>query len=204
MEDGTPVLAEQGDAPQQIVFEVADEPIRLIDDADAISRPGAIQRLVIPRIGLDSPVAQLGITRRDGEPVYETVAYLPGQYRGTNPGEGGNVVVAGHVATRDDADGHIFQNLHDLDLGDEIEAHTDDAALRYTVTEIRVLPRDAVEVMAPTAGERLTLITCRSCNIGCDRLVVIAEPVAAPPPPESSQSPEPADSTAPPNSAAPA
>jgi LPXTG-site transpeptidase (sortase) family protein len=62
-----------------------------------------------------------------------------------------------------------------------IKAYTDDDALRYAVNEIRILPRDAVEVMAPISSGRLTLITCRSYNIGCDRLVVIAEPVTTDP-----------------------
>jgi sortase (surface protein transpeptidase) len=107
VEDGTPVLEEQGEAPQELVFEIADEPVRLINEVEAIDRPGAIQRLVIPRIGIDSAVTQLGITRRDGDPVYETVAHVPGQYRGVNPGEGDNIVVAGHVGTRDN-EGVIF------------------------------------------------------------------------------------------------
>jgi len=77
VEDGTPVLEEQGKAPQELFLEIADEPVRLIDEVEAIDRPDAIQRLAIPRTGIDSAVAQSGITRRNGGPVYETVVHVP-------------------------------------------------------------------------------------------------------------------------------
>ena len=77
MEDDTPVLEEQGKTPQEFFLEITDEPVRLIDEVEAIDHPGAIQRLAIPRIGIDSAVAQSGITNRNGDPVYETVVHVP-------------------------------------------------------------------------------------------------------------------------------
>ena len=166
--------------PQRLTFVPAEEQVRLIAGLERIPRPGAIERLVISTIELDTPVTQIGVVRHDGEYVYETVDHVPGQYRGVNPGDGGNVVIAGHVGTRDNQGGAIFRDLHRLDLGDELDAYSNRGRFRYVVTEIRFVASTAVEVMQTSAGERLTLITCRSCNVGCQRLVVIAQPIATP------------------------
>lgn len=176
-ENGQPVLPAQQDEPRVLTFTLALESIPLIEEADSIYRPGAVRRLVIPRISLDSEVAQVGIVNEGGNLTYETANFVVGQYRGINPGQGSNVVLAGHVSTRDGLGGQVFLNLHKLELGDDIAVYTDNRTVRYRVSEIRFVSATAVEVMDTTPGERLTLITCRSCNIDCQRLVVIAMPI---------------------------
>lgn len=175
-ENGLPILPPAQESPTRLTFTTAPEALRLIQDADRILRPGAVQRLVIPKITLDTSVVEVGTERRDGEWVYDIAEQVVGQYAGSNPGEGSNVVLAGHVGTRDGRGGAVFKDLGQLDLGDTIEVYSESGRHDYVVTEVRFVSPSAVDVMEPTPEEQLTLITCRSCNFGCNRLVVIARP----------------------------
>ena len=166
-EDGVPVLPATQAEPTVLTFTLAARATPLVEEEEAIERPGAVERIVIPRISLDSEVAQVGIARHDGELRYEAPNHLVGQYRGVNPGEGGNVVLAGHVGTRDGRGGHVFRDLQQMELGDRIELYTDAGLSEYVVREIRFVEPTAVEIMTASDGEQLTLITCRSCNVGC-------------------------------------
>ena len=85
-------------------------------------------------------------------------------------------MLAGHVGTRDGSGGHIFRDLQHLQPGDAVEIHTAQGVRHYVVAEILHVDADAVQVMAPSDREQVTLITCRLCNIDCDRLVVVAVP----------------------------
>ncbi len=179
VEDGQPVLPAEQSEPTRFEFVVVEAPTPLVEGVEEIERPGAVQRVTIPRIGLDTDVAAVGLVAKGGELRYETPNFVPGQYSGVNPGEGSNVVIAGHVATHENAGGQIFGNLHKLILGDTISIETEEGLLEYVVSEIRFVGSTAVEIMEPTPSEQLTLITCRVCNVDCQRLVVIAKPTGA-------------------------
>ncbi|MEE9277770.1 MAG: sortase [Dehalococcoidia bacterium] len=176
-EHGVPVLPATQEQPREFTFVAAESPVRLLPETDRIQLPGSVQRLVIPAISLDSEVVQVGLVAEGGTLQYETANFVVGQYRGVNPGQGDNVVLAGHVGTRNGQGGQVFRDLRKLELGDRLETYTDIGMTEYVVTEIRFVEPTATEIMAPTKGERLTLITCRNCNVDCQRLVVIAEPV---------------------------
>ncbi len=99
-----------------------------------------------------------------------------------DPGEGGNIVLAGH----DDWHGEVFRDLHNVKKGDEIVVITADGEThRYRVSDI-LLPRivglsinEQIEIgklIEPTAGERLTLVTCWPYGVDDHRLIVIAQP----------------------------
>ena len=178
-EDGVPVLPARQAAPAEFTFATAAEAVRLVAEAERIERPGVVERIVIPKIEVATDVAQVGVVLQDGALRYETPNHIVGQYRGVNPGQGSNVVLAGHVGTRDGQGGSVFRNLNRLDLGDSIQVFTDAGAIDYEVTEVRFVAASATEIMAATDREQLTLVTCRSCNVNCQRLVVIARPVAA-------------------------
>lgn len=175
-ENGQPVLPAEQDGPRVLRF-VRGDPVRLIADADRVEQPGAVRRLTIPTIGLASEVVQVGLVSEGGNLRYETANFVVGQYRGVNPGSNGNVILAGHVSTRDGRGGSIFRNLHQLELGDTVIVATDRREIEYVVSEIRFVGANAVEVMEPAGREQLTLVTCRGCNTNCQRLVVIALPV---------------------------
>ncbi len=99
-----------------------------------------------------------------------------------DPGEGGNVVLAGH----DDWHGEVFRDLHNIKKGDEIVVTTADGEThRYRVSDV-LLPQIAglsiqeqIEIgklIEPTADERLTLVTCWPYGVDDHRLIVIARP----------------------------
>jgi len=99
-----------------------------------------------------------------------------------DPGEGGNVVLAGH----DDWHGEVFRDLHNVKKGDEIVVTTADGGVhRYVVSDI-LMPQIAglsiqqqIEIgklIEPTADERLTLVTCWPYGVDDHRLIVIARP----------------------------
>ena len=104
--------------------------------------------------------------------------FAVGQYRVVSLGQGGHVVRAGHVCTRDNRGGSPFRNLHNISLRVTLEVLSYDRTITYAVTEIRYVESTAIDVMAPTASERLTLATCSNCTVACQRLVVLAEPIA--------------------------
>lgn len=176
LENGVPVMPAWDGTVRRFVFETVEEATPLIEEVEEIVRPGEVQRLIIPSINLDSDVVRQGIERVDGDLRYATANFDVGQYGGFNPGEGENVVLAGHVGTRDGRGGHIFRDLQHVQPGDDVEIHTAQGMRRYVVTEILHVDADAVGVMESTGSEQVTLITCRLCNVDCERLVVVAVP----------------------------
>jgi sortase A len=69
------------------------------------------------------------------------------------PGEPGNVVLAGHRDT-------FFRPLKGARVGDEIVLSTRDGDFEYVVESTAVVSPGYVEVLRPTVGRTLTLITC--------------------------------------------
>src|SRR5262245_34853682 len=127
----------------------------------------AIAALSIPRVQLSA----MALHGSDAQ----TLQRGPGPREHTaNPGSAGNIVIAGH---RDS----YFRPLRNIRLGDDIFLDTRDGRFHYQVTSFRVVgPRD-VSVLAPTAEQLLTLITCYPFWVlgpAPDRFVVQAARVA--------------------------
>jgi sortase A len=100
----------------------------------------------IPRLGLSSVVLE-------GD---DTAALLLGVGHLSDtplPWHGGNTVFAAHRDT-------FFRPLAHIRKHDVIRFSTADASFEYVVTELKVVPPTAVEVLEPTSGATLTLITC--------------------------------------------
>ncbi len=132
-----------------------------------------IARLRIPRLGYDEIVLE-GATPR-------TLAFGPARLlSGAGMGAPGNLVLAGHRTS-------WFRSLEGIATGDEIQMDWFDAqaglhSRSYTVSVIRVIDPKDLQLLAPTAEDSLTLITCypfgRSPR-SPQRFVVRAEPVGA-------------------------
>ncbi len=106
----------------------------------------AFAEIEIPRLGLDAVVAQgdsAAILRR-------AVGHLDGT---ALPGQAGNVVLAGHRDT-------FFLPLHGVREGDRITLRAGAAEFGYVVEWTKVVPPTDVQVIQPTAGRTLTLVTC--------------------------------------------
>jgi sortase A len=124
-------------------------------------------RIRIPAMFLDSPVHE--VTVNMGE--WEVSPMDVGHHEGTaNPGETGNVVLAGHR----DINSALFRDLDRLQPGDEVFVSNSMREYRYVVTESFVVGPTHAEVMDPTEDKRVTLITCTPIGLATQRLVVTA------------------------------
>jgi sortase A len=116
---------------------------------------------------LDSPVHE--VTVNMGQ--WEVSPMDIGHHEGTaNPGETGNMVLAGHR----DINSALFRELDRLEPGDDVFVSNTFGEYHYIVQESIVVGPDHTEVMDPTPDRRLTLITCTPIGIDTQRLIVIA------------------------------
>jgi sortase (surface protein transpeptidase) len=133
-------------------------------DHAARSHPNGVdpERIVIPAIGVDADVIDLGLND-DGTMEVPTDFAQAGWFdRGPKPGRVGPAVIAGHV---DDRSGPaVFYDLVELEPGDEIEVHGEDGeVVTFVVRETQQHPKDAFpteDVYGGTPGAELRLITC--------------------------------------------
>jgi sortase A len=128
--------------------------------------PGPQQaiQIDIPAIGIQNwPVVQ-----GDG---WEQLKKGVGQHIGSaNPGENGNVVLAGH----DDVFGEVFRDLDKLQPGDQVILYTMQKQFIYRVTETRIVEPSQVDVMNTTNDPTVTLISCYPYMVDKQRIVVFA------------------------------
>jgi len=130
--------------------------------------PGdAIGRLYLPRLGSMWVVVE-GVEPAD-------IEYAPGHYPGTAmPGQSGNFAVAGHRSPA------IFWDLDRVQGEDVVIVETQTTWFIYKVTQLRIVPPSAVEVVGPVppgeapGGTYLTLTTCNPKWDNYERLIVHA------------------------------
>ncbi len=147
----------------------------LLAGEPVIPRPDLPHRLVIPAIGLDTKVLEVGIVVENGKPVWDTAAFAAGYHRGSAlPGTRGNTVMAGHISSPVSKKGEVFKHLPEVRVGDRIDVFVGERRFTYEVAEIRVVAPAAVQVMEPTPEPVLTLITCYPDRSYAKRLVVIS------------------------------
>ena len=118
----------------------------------------------------------------DGSVLWEDPGTAVGWLeRSALPGEGTNVVLAGHHNIR----GEVFRYLVDVAPGDEVYLAAGETTYRYLVRERFIVPEKHVSEeqraqnalwIAPTIDERLTLVTCWPYRDNSHRLIVIAAP----------------------------
>lgn len=132
-------------------------------------------RLVVPTIGVDSPVSSVGLNPdRTMEVPAKGPAYdLAAWYRySVTPGQQGPSVIIGHVDSRE-AGPSVFFDLGRVRPGQQVEVtRADGARLAFEVYAVRTVPKDAFptdEVYGGTAGPELRLITCGGSFDAADR-----------------------------------
>jgi sortase A len=155
-------------------------------EPSAIGQPN---RIVIPKIGLDAPVVDVGwkvIDRGDRRfTEWETADAAAGRHiNSAKPGEPGNVVLSGHHNTK----GEVFRAISDgkLAVGDLIYLY-DDQGKRWTYTtdevtkpllEVGATEQQRLEnarYIQPTNDARVTLVTCWPYYTNTHRVVVVAK-----------------------------
>ncbi len=134
--------------------------------AQPVPAPAAAppRRIVIPSINVDAPVT--------AGTDWESLKYRVGHHPGTaNPGQRGNMVLAAH----NDVYGEIFRYLPDVPLGEIVTVYAGEQVYRYRITDRRIILPNQVEVMLPTTGPTLTLISCYPYLIDTHRIVLFGE-----------------------------
>lgn len=169
------------------------EPLPVIPSAPAaVPKPAASAptRIVIPAIGLDAKIVEVGwqAVERDGQWIteWEVADYAVGFHRGSAyPGNPGNTVLSGHHNVR----GKVFRYLVNVEQGDEVVLYADGRAFVYRVESKQIVPEKYASVEQRTRNaqligyfpdERLTLVTCWPLTSSTHRVVVVAKPVAVP------------------------
>jgi sortase A len=173
--------------------------------------PSSVERILIPEIAqsteaaVDRKVVEVGWTleEQNGQQVaiWEVAKYAVGHHAGSaNPGQSGNVVLAGHSGGR----AYPFNDIYYLEPGDPIYLWSNGQQFQYTVSERHVLDeigpnvtleqrlRNA-EFIEPTNFEVVTLVTCWPLT-GPDkfnqRVVIRALPLRAQTQPTLQSSPD--------------
>jgi len=142
-------------------------------------------RLVVPAIGVDAAVQDVGVDAR-GLLVVPAQARVVGWYRFSPPpgsGEGASVI-AGHVDARGQGPGALFR-LRELDVGDRLTVQRQDgSAVRYRVAARQTIVKGRLPVerlFARDGPPRLVVVTCGGPflpDLGSyrDNVVVVALP----------------------------
>jgi LPXTG-site transpeptidase (sortase) family protein len=119
-------------------------------------------RLVVESIGVDAPIVEMGMDGNGIPHVPRNGQDVAWYDFSSPPGAGSNAVLAGHI-NWERVPG-VFARLDDAQPGDTIRLISEDGReYTYEVTEnFYVDPEDpdALEVMAPTSADTVTLITC--------------------------------------------
>jgi len=167
-----------GTAPQPTAF----EPTSTMPAAVARTEPqgpesGLPTRVVVPSVGIDASIDEVGIVEQDGATAWQTAWRAAGHHIDSAlPGNPGNVVLTGHVAVADSQNLAVFHDLDQVTTGDIVEVHSGQAIYRYRIDTVLRVPPDATDVLRNDHVSRLTLITC-TADLK-DRLVVVGTLIA--------------------------
>lgn len=105
-----------------------------------------IGEIQVPRLGLTAVVVQ-------GDSA-ATLRHAVGHMaKSPLPGEWGNVALAGHRDT-------LFRPLRGIQVDDEIRFKTIEQNFKYVVESMEVVDPTNIQVLKPTSGHDLTIITC--------------------------------------------
>jgi LPXTG-site transpeptidase (sortase) family protein len=161
----TPTAATPSGVPPQSVASGSPAPAASIPTT-ADGEPGIqANHIKIDRLGID-----LAVIQGDGiDAPIGKAAHFPSSGW---PGGGTNIYIYGHARVG------MFIRLWDARIGDTVQLGlVDGTTRRYVVTKIvPTVPWDAVEYLAPTPTEQLTLQTSTSYYPTAPRFVVIALP----------------------------
>jgi len=130
----------------------------------SISASEMPSRLIIPKLGIDSNVQRLGVTKSGNMAAPNNFTDVSWYKYGTAPGMTGSAVMAGHV---DNALGTpaVFIDLNKLEIGDKVEVvRADGKRLRFEVVDKEIYPYDnspLKRIFNASDGSYLNLITCQ-------------------------------------------
>jgi hypothetical protein len=134
---------------------------RLTGGSEIASDAAPVQ-LIIPAIGVRTPLIRLSVRRSGALPVPATTNVAGWFDDGPSPGQPGPAIIAGHV---DSIKGPgVFFDLSQLHHGDRVYVRrSDGSTVVFTVTQVRMYLKSAfptTAVYGPAPGDQLRLITC--------------------------------------------
>ncbi|MEK7160426.1 MAG: class E sortase [Patescibacteria group bacterium] len=127
-------------------------------------------RLVIDKIGVNTSIVE-----GENENALNRGAWRAPE--SSTPSAGGNTVITGHRFKYLPPNNLTFYLLDKLVAGDTILVIWNDKEYWYLVSETKIVPPEAMEILNPTDKPILTLFTCDPIWSQTNRLVVISEPV---------------------------
>jgi LPXTG-site transpeptidase (sortase) family protein len=159
----------------------------------ATGAASTLTRIVVPQIGLDKKVLEVGWTVQniDGQEVaiWDVDKYRVGHHKGTsNPGDGGNIVLAGHSGGK----AYPFNDIFYLKEGDLIELYSNGQLYDYRVSDHILVDEvgqpiekriENARYIEPTDEEFVTMVACwplTGPNKFNQRIIIRAKPVSPP------------------------
>ncbi|HEY0739054.1 MAG TPA: sortase [Herpetosiphonaceae bacterium] len=157
--------------------------------------PSTLTRIVVPAIALDKKVVEVGWTvqqQADGQEVavWDVDKYRVGHHKGSsNPGNGGNIVLAGHSGGK----AYPFNEIFYLKPGDLIELYSNDQVYQYTVTDHILVDEvgqplekrlENARYIEPTDEEMVTMVACwplTGPQKFMQRIIIRSKPLGQPP-----------------------
>jgi LPXTG-site transpeptidase (sortase) family protein len=154
-------------------------PPTLATPTPSAAAAATLARLLIPGIGVDAPVDEIGLTPQGDLATPTDVSHV-GWYRGGSlPGQPGSSVIDGHLDWRGGP--AVFANLGHLHAGDQLHVtYSNGHAASFLVSTMATYPADLrppAELFRADGPPQLVLITCAGPWDGAgyrDRLVVTA------------------------------
>ena len=122
-------------------------------------------RVVIPDVSIDLPVKVAKVVKGYWEVFPQGAGFGLGS---AYPDEVGNQVIFAHAREG------LFFPLKDVKIGQKVIVFTQDKWYSYTISDIKVVNPNQIEVIAPTDDATLTLYTC-SGFADSKRLIVTAK-----------------------------
>ena len=142
-------------------------------------------RITVPGLGIDAPVAAVGIDLAKGELDVPVDIRRTGWWRdGAAPGDpNGAVLIGGHVDSARSDPGAFFR-LKDASAGDRVQVVTAGGVKAYRVVSVRRMPKAALptDIWSLKGRARLVLVACGGAFDPAaghykDNIVVTAVPV---------------------------
>ena len=156
-------------------------PVSALGQPSLHGEAGRADRIIIPAIGVDARVEELGIRDLGDSRAYQTPRHTVGHIPGTpNPGSHGNGWYFGHLESPVQGEGNVFSRLPQaaglLRAGEDVfvVAQSGAAQYLYQATETDLVHEDDLSLYQ--AGDaRLTLVTCQPRGRYDHRLLVTAK-----------------------------
>ena len=163
---------EHGDAPilDPWLARVSEDNVAYQEYLKQLSGSSAMSQVVIPSIDSKLPVYH----GTDDKTLQKGLGHLFGSALPVG-GEGHHSVITGHTGL---SNATLWDNLVDVEKGDDIYVSTFGEQLKYEVHDIEVVLPEETDSLQPKEGEDLlTLITCTPYGINTHRLMVHAHRV---------------------------